>query len=393
MKILFMLIPERGHINPFIGPAQALQKLGHEVSIASAGDLAAQMEKCGLPFLYDLVDPASAHAPKGKALVDLIEDRTQHRALIENVFIRGAADQVAPIQDFLRRHRPDVAVIDPMHYAAVIAARTLNIPWVAMSSCLTSVLPDDLKSHVLDLVESLRAEREAVFKRFGPVPDFRAVEALSPHLNISFSTPALVANAPLGVEMLGPSFPLHERGDEVPLKPIPYGLDVVYASFGSQIFYYPQIFKKIQAAMRELKVHLILSVGELADELGWQDSENVQFYKYAPQMEILKRASLFITHGGANSVMEGLHAGVPLLISPMCNDQFHQAIFVERSGVGQVLDLRTASVADVLRKVRGILRDDQVKESVNKVSQTYQGNGALKAADLISACFKESYCP
>ena len=40
-----------------------------------------------------------------------------------------------------------------------------------------------------------------------------------------------------------------------------------------------------------------------------------------PQLEVLERTDAFVTHGGANSVHEGLDAGVPLIVVPLFGDQ------------------------------------------------------------------------
>ena len=37
----------------------------------------------------------------------------------------------------------------------------------------------------------------------------------------------------------------------------------------------------------------------------------------APQIELLKRAYLFISHNGMNSTSESIHFGVPMLFIPM----------------------------------------------------------------------------
>lgn len=39
MKIIFCLLSDQGHINPYIGPAQALLQRGHDVTVISLGIL------------------------------------------------------------------------------------------------------------------------------------------------------------------------------------------------------------------------------------------------------------------------------------------------------------------------------------------------------------------
>src|SRR5271156_7163747 len=94
-KIVFALLPERGHVNPFIGPAQALVERGHDVTVVSPGEISAQITKAGLRFLPDLL-PAQAGPPppEGRALIELLADRARYRALIEAFIVKGVREQV-----------------------------------------------------------------------------------------------------------------------------------------------------------------------------------------------------------------------------------------------------------------------------------------------------------
>ncbi|MDG0791547.1 hypothetical protein OMP38_12195 [Cohnella ginsengisoli] len=55
---------------------------------------------------------------------------------------------------------------------------------------------------------------------------------------------------------------------------------------------------------------------------------------YVPQLEMLRRADVFITHAGMNSVHEGLWHGVPLLMVSMGPDQPAVAARIKALGAG-----------------------------------------------------------
>ncbi|MFB6374357.1 MAG: glycosyltransferase, partial [Bradymonadaceae bacterium] len=155
------------------------------------------------------------------------------------------------------------------------------------------------------------------------------------------------------------------RGDEVDF---PWDeLDerpTIYASFGSQIYYQPDIFERIARATEPLDVEVVVSCGDLA-ETAWAEGlpDHVIPVEYAPQRELLERVRLMITHGGANSVMEALTAGVPVLISPVCNDQPMQAYFVDRCGVGRELDLYEADDTEASAAIRHLLDPTSARRS------------------------------
>lgn len=393
-RVLFCVLPEQGHLNPCIGPAQRLQARGLQVAFHGAGVLAAQLLRAG-PFsqLGPATAPRHDTLRRGAQFAERIRDAAWLRRWIRALLIDQVADQVAPLRALIREWQPDVIVIDPLCYAAAIAAETEQCRWVALSNSLNPVLPAALDSELLATVRELAPARCALFERFAVAAQFRGCDVLSPYLTIAFTTEALVGTPPGGVTLVGPSLPTTVRGDEIdfPWARLDAGLPLVYLSFGSQIYHQPELFAKVTAALRDLPLQLVLSAGELADSLTCATlGARTVIVRYAPQLALLRRARLFITHGGANSVMEALACGVPLLISPLCNDQFHQAHFIERAGVGRHLDLRDASCEDIAAAVQSLLGPGAHHERLEAIQASYCRDGADEAARLISALGAES---
>ena len=393
-RVLFCVLPEQGHLNPCIGPAQRLQARGLEVAFCGAQSLGAQLRRAG-PFVQLGATAVPRHDAlrRGAQFAANVRDAAWLRGWIRELLIDRVADQVPTLRAVIRHWRPDVIVIDPLCYAAAIAAEREGRRWVALSNSLNPVLPDALDSELLGTVRELLPARRALFERFGVAANFRGCDVLSPYLTTVFATEALVGPPPAGVTLLGPSLPATTRGDEseFPWARLDAALPLVYLSFGSQIYHQPELFAKVTAALRDLPLQLVLSAGELADSLNRTalDARTV-IVRYAPQLALLRRARLFITHGGANSVMEALACGVPLLISPLCNDQFHQAYFIERAGVGQRLDLREASCQDIAAAVGALLSIGSHRERLEAIRASYRRDGADEAARLISALAAES---
>jgi UDP:flavonoid glycosyltransferase YjiC (YdhE family) len=379
MNILFALIPEKGHVNPYIGPAQALAARGHQVTVLAPGDISVQCAAAGLSFAPDLVPPTQGPRPThGAELVSLIQDAPRLAAWIEQLLLTDIPPQVSQLRRAIARLHADIVVIDPLYYPAALAAHSEGLPWASVSNSLNPVLPPTLTSALLETTRALSPRRDEIFAQFGLQAAFRGTDVLSPFLTIAFTTDALCGPVP-GVELVGPSFPLHQRGDEVPLLPLPDNQPIVYASFGSQIYHWPELFTKLQSAARH--VHLVLSIGDLVDHLP--PSPNCQFYRYAPQQALLHRANAFLTHGGANSFMEAIAANVPMLLSPMCNDQFHQAHFLSQAQIGLAADLRTLPEPEITAAIDALLTPGPIRRNLAALSRTYQSNGALRAAQLI----------
>ena len=94
---------------------------------------------------------------------------------------------------------------------------------------------------------------------------------------------------------------------------------IIYISLGTLLNTSAAFFRKCIDAFRDEPVSVIISIGKTVkkEQLG-EIPDNIFIYPFVPQLKILKRASLFITHGGMNSVNEALYYGTPKpLTSPM----------------------------------------------------------------------------
>ncbi|QDQ80428.1 glycosyltransferase [Paraburkholderia megapolitana] len=387
-RILFCVVPEKGHVNPCIGPAQHLRAAGFEVAFYAPADISAQLDHAGtFTFLGPRETPERHDLSRGASFAANIRDAAWLRRWIHTLLIEYTPAQVDGIRVVLREWQPDVVVIDPLLYASAIAAELEGLPWVAMSNSLNPVLPDDLDSDLLRTVRWLAPERDRLFARYGLEARFRGCDILSPHLTLAFTTEDLVGTAPQGVELVGPALPTGPRGDETPFpwERLDSARPLVYMSLGSQLYYQPELFAKVIEATRGTSAQLVLSVGELIDsDLLPTVDDRVIAVRYAPQLALLQRTQAFINHGGANSVMEALACGVPMLLSPFCNDQFHSAHFVEQAGAGRCLDLERATVRDIADAIGDLLRPGPLREHAAKIAASYQRDGSAQAASLIS---------
>jgi zeaxanthin glucosyltransferase len=101
---------------------------------------------------------------------------------------------------------------------------------------------------------------------------------------------------------------------------------LVYASLGTSAFFYPhapRFFKAVADASRLRKDwQFVLHVGDHPE--AWRlgpPGPNLLIRKRVPQLALLRRASVMMTHGGLNSIMECIHFGVPMVIIPGLRDQ------------------------------------------------------------------------
>jgi zeaxanthin glucosyltransferase len=381
LRFLFVVIPERGHLHPYLGPAMHLRERGHEVVFYAEAPLHAVLDPLGLPA-WPPHPPAPPVRHAGAAFSARVRDAAWLRQWVTSMLLDGVPAQVPRIEAAIAALRPDALVLDPMVYAGAIAAHRTGRPWAAVSNSLNPVLPPDLDSDLLRTVAGLAPRRAALFAAYGMAPAFRGCDLLAPELTVCFGSRALVGEPPAGVELVGASLPPRPREaksgiDWAARAPRPR----VLASFGSQVQHQPRMFGTLAAALRGMDVDLVASVGDLdPGPLGpWPPKAVLR--PWVPQLEVLPHVDVMITHGGANSVMEALAHDVPLLVSPICNDQFHQAELVRRAGLGRVLDLHAATPQECRETLRQLLRP-QLRA---RVAGCMPRDGAQRCAERLEA--------
>jgi len=387
--VLFVVLPERGHVHPFLGAAEALRDRGARVSFYAPRDVRSIVAPLG--FL-DVHCPEGAGSPiaahRGEAFAALLADRDRLRAWIRAMLVDAVEPSIAPLRAHLVRERPDVVVIDPMAYFAAIAAHEEGLPWLGLSTSLNPCIRDDVESELKATLRSLDEARRALFVAHGIAePRFRVSDVLSPRGTFVLSTKALLGEAlpddGVPVHLVGaalPGGPAASRSRPSAERPL------VYASFGSQAYHQPVQHRVVLEAAREVDARFVIAMGDLAaSPLARSAPSNVEVVDFAPQLSLLAEARVAITHGGANSLHEGLAHGVPLLVSPICDDQHHDAALVAAAGAGRVVDLAHASPAHVASCLRSLLDEGSPERQVARsIARSYAGaGGAARIADVV----------
>jgi MGT family glycosyltransferase len=228
----------------------------------------------------------------------------------------------------------------------------------------------------------------------------RKVWGLKPHLEWSeaLSTLAQVAQMPAALEFDIPMRDrhplLHYTGpfvDPQQRPPIDFpwdrldGRPLIYASLGTLQNGSEDIFRAIATACANLPVQLVISLGAGLDQqrLGILDGDPV-IVKYAPQLELIKRSTVVITHAGINTALESLSEGVPLVCIPIGNDQPGVASRVAARGAGVVVPRQKLSASRLNSAVRTVFENDSYRSAAKKLQASIQQiDGLGRAADII----------
>lgn len=143
------------------------------------------------------------------------------------------------------------------------------------------------------------------------------------------------------------------------------GQPLIYASLGTIQNRLIEIFDSIASACVGLDAQLVISVG------GSSGSESLQglpgsplVVNYAPQLELLEKATLTITHGGLNTVLESLSNSVPMVAIPIANDQLGVAARLAWIGAGEVVPLSRLSIRRLQTAIHKLMTENLYKKKL-----------------------------
>ena len=115
-----------------------------------------------------------------------------------------------------------------------------------------------------------------------------------------------------------------------------------------------------------------------------QIPENFLLSPYVPQLEILPRTQIYVTHAGTNSVMESLYYGVPMVLIPQQPEQHMHAQRVADLGLGLMLEKEAVNATTLRETVDRVAHDPLYRERAQHMQQSVRAAGGYqRAADAI----------
>jgi MGT family glycosyltransferase len=185
--------------------------------------------------------------------------------------------------------------------------------------------------------------------------------------------------------------PFHDDASGDPAPDFPWdrlnpNKPLIYASMGTLQNRLRFVFQAIAAACADLDVQLVLSLGgsltaaTMAAESFPGDPIAVP---YAPQLALLKRATLTITHAGLNTALESLRQGVPMVAIPVTNDQPGVAARLAHIGAAEVVPVKSVSAERLRVALQKVLTDPRYRQSAEAAQREMALlDGVRRAADI-----------
>ena len=151
---------------------------------------------------------------------------------------------------------------------------------------------------------------------------------------------------------------------------------LIYISLGTIFNDSIEFYKTCIETFENLKeFQVIMSIGKYVNikDLG-EVSENIYIYNHIPQLQVLKMTDIFITHGGINSINEGILLNkLPLIVIPQEMDQFDNGKQIEKFGAGIALDGNTLNKEILKNSVFEILKNEnKYKIGIETIAKSFK---------------------
>jgi MGT family glycosyltransferase len=166
------------------------------------------------------------------------------------------------------------------------------------------------------------------------------------------------------------------------------GRPLIYASLGTIQNQLTPLFRLIAEACAGLEAQLVIALGRAGATLPDDLPGKPLVIDYAPQLALVGRAALVITHGGLNTTLETLRAGVPIVAMPISNDQPGVAVRLKAIGAGEFILAKHATAPALRHLVQRVLGTPSYRVAAQTFARDLRAiDGPARAAELIERAF------
>lgn len=395
--------PWTGHLIPLCTLAGELAARGHSVVFFQVAGTAEWVRGRGFPVVTYGEDtcPAGTLAASLQTMSRL-EGLAVSKAGLD-LLITHAEALFATAPPLIEAAAVDLWIVDHLDYAASTLAACMGAPFVSVIVGLMRHSEDDVpgfsgEAYPLDdagrerdrQFNAAMRETSRPFREF--IGRYREKAGLGPfRYDTLWSGLAQITQQPAEFEFPRRELPacFHFTGPfarhcDREAVPFPWerlsGKPLVYASFGSTLNPRRALADGVVEVASRLDVQVVLV---------WRDAgtleglpENLIVTPFAPQLELLERTDVMITHAGMNSALECLAAGVPMVAVPLASDAPGIAARIEWTGTG--VRIPAAEPARLPQAVAQVLAEPRFRAAARRFQRIIaEGDGLNRAASII----------
>ncbi|NDI34208.1 macrolide family glycosyltransferase [Chengkuizengella sediminis] len=393
--VIYFGVDLAGHVNPTLGLMKKLVDKGEEVFYYCTDEYREKIEETGAKF---------------KSYRDLAHFGTYDGGGIETFlvfadFILSKSKIILDnLLDEIAELRPDYIIHDAFCYWGKEISKILNIPGISVfdSFAFIDEMANIDPSFFMENI--LRAGEDPLYKKYKGNTNMykKLIQKVSKSiakkhnlqdsnvindiflskqgLNILFTSKQLqIYSEAFDDTYLFTGYSIYHRNGEVdfPFEKLT-NKPLVYISLGTIFNDRLDIYRSFINAFGDTDLQVVMSIGQKIhiEDLGCVP-ENFIVKNVVPQLEVLKYADAFITHGGANSVHESINFLVPMVLLPQNFDQFMGAMAVERVGAGIYIRNQEEGISKIKMVVNKVLTEPSYKENCRKIKDSFKKAGGL----------------
>jgi MGT family glycosyltransferase len=381
-RFLFVVPPLTGHVNPTVAVGAELAARGHEVAWAGHRPGLERLLSAGMrifPVIDDRVtDAMESEKDRWMALRGL----PVLKFFWEEFLIPLAAAMLEPTGRAITAFEPDVVIADQQALAGAAAARRAGRTWVT-----SATTPGELANTLTGMpkVEGWVTGLLLDFQRehgLGDPVDLR----FSDQLVLAYTTGALFGDTSgFGPQYVftGPAFSSRPETASFPWDWLDPGRQRLLVSLGTLNGPAGQrFFRTVVDALADLGGELQAVIagpraGLAADE---PVPPHILFAGPVPQLALLPRMSAVLSHGGHNTVCESLAHGLPLVVTPIKDDQPLVAQQVVDAGAGIRLRFNRVRPDELRDAVRAVLGEPGYRAATGCIRESFTAAGGARTA-------------
>jgi MGT family glycosyltransferase len=386
-----------GHILPTVEVGRHLADRGHDVAWLSyrKGVTRLLAPDAELLVVADAVDRAIS-AAVDRATAKSVGGAAAFVGVWRDYFGPVAREMLPTVERAVQEWRPDVLVVDQQAVAGAVVADRHGLPWATSATTSVEIMgrfaqfdidPVTMaylykalswfEGYLRDLLVDLGMSR-ARAEEFDP--------RFSPALTLGYTTAEFLGRPltlPDTVALVGPSTGARHLDVAFPWEWLD-GRPLVFVSLGTVNWRGGgRFFTAAAEAVADLDVQAVLVC---PDDALDDTPPNVITRELVPQLELLDKAAAVVTHAGHNTVVESLARALPMVVSPVRDDQPVIADQVVRAGAGVFVKYGRIT-ADQLREAIGaVLTDATYRQGAERIRASFEAaGGPAVAADRLIA--------
>lgn len=420
-KILVLITPADGHVNPFLPVLNELKARGHEVVCIAGKRFKDKVESTGAvfspyPVKWDFSEGLYEFFPHFKEVSGSKQGKLYFKLTYDVI-----PDVVSAAQEILKTFDADIVLYDSFQRSGVTLTELGGPPCIAVSVLplyLRSpgiapsglgLLPSRnfisrLRNHFLSwLVEAVVFRDIKQFanrqRKTMQLPLLKgsllSYDTLAPTQFLYMCAPSLEyprSNLPANFEFVG-TVKLHPKPDYQPPRwwsELTKNRPVILINQGTVAKDLDDLIKPAIEALKDLNVTVVAVPVENPSQLGTLPS-NTFVAPYIPFGNLLPHVDIMIANGGFGATQNALAHGIPVVVGGATEDKMEVAARVEYSGAGINLRTQKPTAESIVQAVKTILAQPSYQQNARRLQAEYVNyDPATLTVDYVEAMIAKS---